>query len=473
MASINTKSKSDPIYTHEGAKAVKINNYLKLRRSVACYMLWENQFYEDGIEISKRIEDLIATIDPIKVKELAIEAREKFKLRHTPLFIARCMAKLPEHKKYVSEVLERVIQRPDEIAEYLAIYWKDNKDQPISAQSKKGLAKAFHKFDEYQFGKYNRNKDIRLKDVLFLCHVKPKNISQEQLWKKLIGGYCKNCWENHYDKTTKKVLKTFGNCSNFEEARLQIPDTWETQLSSGADKKETFTRLINEKKLGGMALLRNLRNMIESGVNDDLVKSAIMNMKTERILPFRFITAIKYANKFKNELEFSMFKCLDGHEKLSGKTIFLVDVSRSMDDKISSKSELQRIDAAKALAMLGVEIAEDSKVFTFSNRLFEINNCRGWELEEAIQNSQPHSGTYTGSALKYLFQNVNFDRLILITDEQSNSNYPTPPVGTQCYCINVGSYKNGVGYGDWIHIDGWSEAVIDYILEFEKINKMN
>ena len=35
------------------------------------------------------------------------------------------------------------------------------------------------------------------------------------------------------------------------------------------------------------------------------------------------------------------------------------------------------------------------------------------------------------------------------------------------YVINVASYKNGVGYGKWTHIDGWSEAVIEYIRALE------
>jgi len=39
--------------------------------------------------------------------------------------------------------------------------------------------------------------------------------------------------------------------------------------------------------------------------------------------------------------------------------------------------------------------------------------------------------------------------------------------------INVGSYKNGVGYGCWIHIDGWSEAVIEYIRAMESVDWIN
>jgi len=47
----------------------------------------------------------------------------------------------------------RVIQRADELAEFVAIYWKDGR-VPLSGQAKKGLAAVFPKFDEYQLAKY-------------------------------------------------------------------------------------------------------------------------------------------------------------------------------------------------------------------------------------------------------------------------------------------------------------------------------
>ncbi|MCO6763737.1 hypothetical protein KQH43_32080, partial [Streptomyces sp. EL5] len=73
-----------------------------------------------------------------------------------------------------------MIQRPDEMTELLAIYWADalgpqqqRKRQPVSAQIKKGLARALTKFDAYQLAKYDRDGAVRIKDVLFLVHAKP------------------------------------------------------------------------------------------------------------------------------------------------------------------------------------------------------------------------------------------------------------------------------------------------------------
>ena len=419
--------------THEGAPAKRTDVEQQLRRSVMACMLWEDQFYESGKDIALRIAELTQAVEPETVSRIAIEARQKMNLRHAPLWIVRAMAKLPGHKAFVAETLYEVINRADELAEFVALYWKDKK-QPLSAQVKRGLAKAFTKFDAYQLAKYNRDNIIKLRDVLFMCHAKPKDKLQAATWKALVDG------------------------------TLESPDTWEVSLSSGSDKKESWERLLRENKLGGMALLRNLRNMKESKVDENLILSAIKNMKTDRILPFRFIAAANYAPQWESAIEQAMFKCLQDREKLPGKTILLVDVSGSMDNKISEKSDLQRVDAACGLGILARELCERIEIFTFSNELVQVPDRHGFALRDAMVKSQYHGGTQLGNALRKLDQ--QYDRIIVITDEQSCDRVSDPK--TKGYMINVASYKNGVGYGAWNHIDGWSEAVFDYIQQFEK-----
>jgi hypothetical protein len=191
--------------THEAAPARHISNELQLRRSVLACLLWESQFYEDGVEIAGRIAELVPKVEPKRVAVLAVEAREQMKLRHAPLLLVREMARHKTHRGLVAETLERVIQRADELCEFVAIYWKDGR-VPLSGQVKKGLAAAFPKFDEYQLAKYDRGGPIKLRDVLFLSHAKPRDDQQAGVWKKLIWG------------------------------RLAVPDTWEVALSAaGAD----------------------------------------------------------------------------------------------------------------------------------------------------------------------------------------------------------------------------------------------
>jgi 60 kDa SS-A/Ro ribonucleoprotein len=434
MARLNMLNLNFGARTHEGAPARNISPELQLRRSVLACLLWESQFYEDGVEIAGRIAELVPKVAADKVAALAVEGRERMKLRHAPLLVVREMARHKTHRALVSETLARIIQRADELAEFVAIYWKDGR-VPLSGQVKKGLAASFPKYDEYQLAKYDRGGPIKLRDVLFLCHAKPRDQAQADVWKKLVSE------------------------------SLTTPDTWEVALSSGADKREAWERLLREQKLGALALLRNLRNMREAGVDESLVLSALGSMSTTRVLPFRFLAAARYAPQWEEALEQAMLKCVAETEKLPGKTIAFVDVSGSMTAPLSRRSEMQRTDAAYGLAVLLREIAEKVAVYSFSDNLVEVPARRGFALRDAIDVSQRHNSTQLGNAVEKLNRNEKCDRLIVITDEQAHDKVPAP--SGKGYLINVASYKNGVGYGKWMHIDGWSESVIEYIRALE------
>jgi hypothetical protein len=352
------------------------------------------------------------------------------------------MARHATHRTLVAETLERVIQRADELSEFVAIYWAGGR-QPLSAQVKKGLASAFGKFDEYALAKYDRVGAVRLRDVLFLSHARPVDEAQAALWKRLA------------------------------ENELATPDTWEVALSAtgrgeGADKKAVWERLIAERKLGALALLRNLRNLRAANVSEELVLSALAELKTDRVLPFRFLAAARNAPQWETALEAAMFRALEGRAgKLAGHTVLLVDVSGSMEASISSRSEMRRTDAAYGLAILLREIAEKVTIYTFSEKAVRVPTRRGMALRDALDHSQPHSCTNLGAALKQVEAEVRegWDRLIVITDEQLHDQVPAPR--GKGYVINVASNRNGVGYGKWTHIDGWSEAVVEYIFELE------
>ncbi len=440
MARLNIFNLARGNRTHENAPACLISNELQLRRSVLACLLWESQFYEDGVEIAGRIAELVPKVEAERVAALAIQAREQMKLRHAPLLLVREMARHKTHRGLVAETLERVIQRADELCEFVAIYWKDGR-VPLSGQVKKGLAAAFPKFDEYQLAKYDRGGPIKLRDVLFLCHAKPRDDAQAGVWKKLVWG------------------------------RLAVPDTWEVALSAagagnGASKAEAWTRLVAENKLGALALLRNLRNLREAGVKEALVLSALEAMNTQRVLPFRFLGAARFAPQWEPTLEAAMLKCVAGQPKLAGKTVLLVDVSGSMIAPLSRRSEMLRTDAAYGLAVLLREIGERVAVYSFSDNLVEVPARRGFALRDAIDTSQRHNGTYLGKAVEQLNEKERYDRLIVITDEQAHDTVPNPK--GKGYVINVASYKNGVGYGKWTHIDGWSESVVEYVRTLEE-----
>jgi 60 kDa SS-A/Ro ribonucleoprotein len=458
MARINVAVRSQTV-THEGGKAQSVSPLAELRRTVLTCMLFEDTFYEKGSDIAQRIEDLSAKVTPEQLAEVAIEARDGMKLRHVPLFLVAQLSKREKSGPLVESTLTRVIQRADELGEFISIYWQHGArsgkpgKHPLSAGVKRGLAAAFRKFDAYQLGKYNGDPAVKLRDVLFLVHGKPKDEEQAATWKRLV------------------------------EKSLESPDTWEVALSAGADKKETFERLMREGKLGGLAVLRNLRNMLEAGVGDDLIRARLGEGIT-KALPFRFVTAARYAPRLEDAIESAMLKAIEGSEPLPGRTGLLIDVSGSMDYRlgnhkespsifqsglVAAPGETSRIDVASALAILMRERAPSVRIATFSTQVVEVPPRRGFALRDAIVKSQAHGGTHLAAAVSVLEKNwTDIDRLIVITDEQSQDGNRAG-FAKRNYLVNVAPYKNGVSYGNgWHHIDGWSEKVLDYIAEYER-----
>ena len=469
---LNVKTPQVKSYTHEGAPATPPPNAaVALRRAVMACLLWEDSFYESGMDITKRIQTLVPLVPPEVVHRFAVKARTDMKLRHAPLLLAREMARAtPAHRRMVGQTLAHVIQRADELTEFLAIYWKTNDGKrTLSAQVKKGLAAAFQKFNEYDFAKYDRDSDVKLRDALFLSHAKPADAPGRLYTKaeRKAGRHPKSAGEKLFERIVNGTLET--------------PDTWEVELSDMtgtegmndaqklAHKRDKWVRLLNDNRLGALALLRNLRNMQQANVPIELIENAIKVMKVERVLPHRFIAAARFAPNLESLLEAKMFEAVKELPKLPGRTLWLIDVSGSMNDPLSQKSDMRRIDAACGLAMIGRELCERVAVCTFSSQLVEVPDRRGFALRDAIDKSQPHGATYLGQAISAINQKAAYDRIVVVTDEQSADRVPAPRPGAKGYMINVAAYKNGVGYGDWNKLDGFSEAVVRYIAEFESM----
>ncbi len=432
--------------THEGGPALPAGGAERqLRRAVASCLLWEDGFYEDGEEIATRIKTLVAQCSASFVADLAVEARAVFKLRHAPLWLMACLASkdrkpLPGLDGKVAAVLRRA----DEPAELLALYAKAWPDAlrtegelkvglRVPAAFKRGIATALNRFDAYQLAKYDRAGAFTLRDVARLTHPKADTPEQSLLFKQLIAG------------------------------ELPSPDTWEVELSAGGDKKAVFTRLLQENKLGYMALLRNLRNMATAGVDADLVRNAITARKgAHNVLPFRYVAAARAAPQFEPYLDEALCTAIEDVPVMLGETIVLVDVSGSMTSKLSAKSDLRRIDAAATLASI---LPGKCRVFSFASNLRELPPRKGMAGIDGLT-ALVGGGTHLGAAVNYV-NALPHDRLIVITDEESYDPVPAPKAAN-AYMINVAQAKHEVGYGKWTRVAGFSENVLRYIAEHER-----
>jgi len=442
MGSQNKNKRGTGPRTHEGGPASIIKPVEQLRRAVMTCLLWEDQFYIDGVGIADLVKDLISQVSEDDARAVLQQAKWENKLRHMPLYLMTLMA---EHGWLKKEDVANAITRPDDMTELLALYWKGGK-KPLDHQLEKGLALVFGKFDEYQLAKYTRDKAVKLRDVIRIAHPKPANEEQSALWKRLVND------------------------------ELKTPDTWEVAISACGDdnekKKSEFTRLVTEGKLGDLAFLRNLRKMREVGVDDDVIRKSFESRKWPWIIPYQFITAAAHNPQIEDAVEQAMFKCLKEQEPIEQKVALLVDVSGSMDARLSRKSEINRRDVAISLAILLRETCTNAMLYTFNSNLMEIPARRGFALRDFILQNFGGSTSMWTSIRKAAAQRKN-DVMIVITDEQTmDSGQFTDANADQLFIINVASYWNGVGYEKGVtHINGWSDSCVDFIREYLKKEK--
>ncbi len=445
MAQANLRQRTAGVRTHEGAPAQTGNVLHQLRRAVTSCLLWEKTFYESGEDIADRIHNLANKCDANFVADLAVEVRKQHGLRHAPLWLI--LSLLPRDditSKAKADAITNVISRCDELTEVIAMYWAskahNGKEGVLPNALKHGVANAFEKFDAYQFAKYRgEGKSVTLRDALFLTHPKPSK-EREDLYKRIADG------------------------------KLKTPDTWEVGLSTGGDKKETFTRLLSEEKLGYLATLRNIRNMVEAGVSKQLIKDRLDSPKGRRgVLPFQFISAAVMVPGFEDVLDNAMIACLKEMQMFPGKTCILVDTSGSMSSNVSERSILQRVDAAAGMAIMARELCDDVKVYAWSTICKEVPARRGMALRDAIKGMDVGWSTHGDEAVQRALVDGPWDRCIMVTDMQLHTRLRAWPEIAHKYLVNVASYENGVGYGNWNWIDGFSAQTLRYMRELEAI----
>ena len=283
--SYNDKLRCDNLTTnHEGAVAWRMTPEWELYTTVVTTMGTDDKYYEGGEVRIRRIASLVRRVDPVFVAQLAIYTREQMHLRSVPLLLLVELSMQHKGDSLVSRAVSRTIQRADEMAELLMCYqWRMHAKHlgKVSHQLLKGLAEAFCHFDEYQLAKYDRrkNKVVTMRDVLLLAHPRPKDEAQALLFRKVLNG------------------------------TLETPYTWEAQLSAlgkrhftseeekKAAKREEWSKLIASNRLGYMATLRNLRNMLCLGIDLESMEKVCRFLSDEtavrrsKQLPFRFLSA--------------------------------------------------------------------------------------------------------------------------------------------------------------------------------------
>lgn len=462
MARVNVAARVAAPPIHEPGASHVLPPRDALRRVLSCALLGERQFYVGAEDIEATLRDLAARVPVQEVAAMAVVARQELGLRHAPLLLLTAMAARRDCGPLLREAAAAILRTPRDAMDLVALYWARGR-APLPHAFKRAIADGFARWSDYQIAKYATldKVAVRLRDLLFLAHAKPA-AGREALFTALADG------------------------------TLRAPDTWESLLSvPGADKRTVWEGLLRDGRLGALALVRNLRNMEEVGVDPALVRAALAQAKAWDVWPWQALAAARQAPAYTHDLDALVLRSAGALPRLPGRTLVLVDVSASMDDTLSGRGSMKRMDAAAGLAVVLREICEAIEIATFSNECVRLQAPlpRGARLARQITENQPHAGTALGQAIdgmtaprvtlpvmmpgflarwslmaRFVEVRPAIERLVVLTDEQSQDRvaYPAMPV----FVINLASTQRGIAWdGPVVRLNGWSGGVVRWLAE--------
>lgn len=485
------KRKDKVVANYEGAKAYLTTPETELYAAVVTASL-SDSFYEKSGDRVERIGALIAKTDADFVAKLAVYTRKHMHMRSVPLVLAVELAKHNSGNGIVRKAVSGVVRRADEITELLAYYQTSNKREgtkklnKLSKQVQKGLADSFNLFDEYQFAKYNKDTAIKLRDALFLVHPKAKDATQQLLFNKIAAD------ELAIPYTWEIELSSLGqiSCDSKEQKALAIKEKWE--------------ELIDSKKLGYMAMLRNLRNILQADVSYSHIKKvcdylnnkeAVANSKQ---LPFRFLSAYRELQNVHSEYASTLLTALEKAIKISALNIagfderssvlIACDVSGSMQNPISPRSTVQRFDIGILLGML--MHSKCSKVMTgMYGDTWKVINMPSNNILANTQEYHRREGEvgYATNGHKVIddliSKNTRIDKIMMFTDcqlwdsnhggnnlQKSWEIYKAMFPEAKLYLFDLAGYGNTPVdlKGNGVHlIAGWSDKIFDVLFAIE------
>ncbi|WP_159904860.1 TROVE domain-containing protein [Salinirussus salinus] len=449
--------------------------------------LLEGSFYESDDEqlaaVVRRF-DAAAADNSEFVLQLAAYARQDLYLRDIPQVLLVLAAnddrfKDNSDRSLIREWAPAIIRRMDETATALAVH-----DQLFGGTApwplRRGIEDALVTMaDAYALGKYELSRrEVTLYDVFNRVHPEPIDDDQEVLFERFMRG----------------------DLDDYPDVEpLPSPNTWETVISEHGNTREAWETLIedDEYTLPIFASIRNLRNMLEAGVDEDIVVGHL-DLEAVRyapLYPFRYYqayTALQESDVqapmverwLEDAIDVAVGKVPDG----LGQTFVAVDLSGSMDQPLSRNSTLRLKEVG---ALFGAILAEQgARVGGFGDNFRTVSmhpETPVLQRQQTVLGIDEEVGDSTNGwkALEFLRERkTTVERIVIFTDMQIWDSTPfvarddrtvkaefdayrdAVASETALYLVDLASYGDLVtpeGYENVYNVSGWSENVLTFI----------
>lgn len=455
MSRFNTPKVSENLTVNlAGGSAYKLSPKEELISIVLTSFL-DDQYYRSSQQTMKRVEELVKLCGPEFSAKAAVYARHEFGMRSITHYIASRLEGDAGKEFYAA-----VIRRPDDITEILSC--RDNpKSSKMTSAMKKGLALAFSKFDGYQIAKYKQGDKLwSMVDAVNVLHPRPTEKSRAAL-----------------EQLVKGTLKQTG--------------TWEDKLSEagkGEDKEQkkadAWGELVASKKMGYLALLRNIRNIAKANANavpglcasltnrDMIIKSLVF--------PFQILGAyevilndhdipVPVKSPILMALDTAIGYSCENVPRFPGNTLVACDTSGSMQGNPWEKASVTMAVFVKS---------QPCDVITFSNGAYYCT-VNPNDTVSTIRKSVRFINSGTNFDAIFTVANKRYDRILVLSDMQSWMHYDRSSAfknykkkfdaNPWVYCFDYGGYGTGQFIGNRIvQLSGYSDKVFNFMKHAEE-----
>jgi hypothetical protein len=416
--------------------------------------LGDGSFYEKARDRNDRFTALVAQVaaeDPEWTGKFIPWLRDSAGMRTASVIAAAeaLRALQSAGKPGGRQVVAGALRRADEPGELLA-YWHSRYGRKLPVALNRGVSDAVGKlYTEFALLKYDsREAALRFGDVVEL--VNPRyHLKEYGTWRDALWRYAIEVRHGRGNEVAESLPMIRANIALrkqaaedpsvlFDGERLKAAGmTWEDVLSlagSKAAKRDLWASLV--PLLGYFALVRNLRNIDEAGVPDDVAAKAAARIadpeqvRKSRLFPFRFLAAYRAAPSLRwgHSLELALNASLANVPALTGRTLILVDRSGSMFGPVSEKSGLNRADSAALFGSALAVRAEHADLVEFgtgSQLVLSTDAAKAYghsePLLKMVQRFGNLGGTDTAGAVRKWYR--GHDRVVIVTDEQASGGY--------------------------------------------------
>ena len=306
--------------------------------------------------------DAVCEQDPEFLLKTALYVRDDLNIRSTANFLLALAASKPEARSYLKKYFVKAVRLPTDLTEVVEMYQslaaEEGEDRvPMPTCLRKAVKQKLGGFSLHTIGKYQNKAGKKPKAAQAKGAVRGRSGRQgyrqrvcaslggmqldhdqeaEALKTKRVSVDLKQLVRlTHTSEPKQMVMSLLGKRYPVDETefarsgltgefdanmcgkrmKIPVPTTWETQVSAHGNNAQTWERLVAERQLPFMAMLRNLRNMLTCksevegtcGVSLETHREVLSRLMSEqqvaasRQFPFRFLSAYEVVCELSGE----------------------------------------------------------------------------------------------------------------------------------------------------------------------------